>query len=100
MSSSFEDYLSYVYNYDGPTTLPAKDKGPYSYQGYILKMMEMGFVGDDCVLHALCRMWGVRITVVNGHTLRERRICHQSLLQDAEIRLLVTGDHHYSAIGM
>jgi uncharacterized protein (UPF0218 family) len=61
----------------------------------------MGFVGDFVTLNALQLAWSIRITVVNGATLRETRLGHDLPLEDAgvHLRLLWTDNDYYSAIG-
>ena len=83
----------------GRTQLPADLKGSLSFRQYLYWMSEMGFYADYPVLHALALMWGVRITVLNGLSLREVRILHNEKISRADIRLLYDGQGHYSVIG-
>ena len=89
------------YTYRKPPGFPDECCGPYSYRDLLLWHLEEGFVGDFVTLNALQMAWNVRITVVNGVTLRETRLGHDLPLHHAGIhlRLLWTDDDYYSAIG-
>ena len=90
--------VRYSYNGTGIALCPA-ESGPYSYQGYLLMMAECGIGGDDLVLQALHLLWRVKFTVINAHTLRERRIGHDLPMDMVDIVLVVNDYQHYAPVG-
>ena len=44
-------------------------------------------------------MWNLWITVFNSHTDEEYRICHNAIMDQADVNLVLNGGMHYSTGG-
>lgn len=74
-------------------------KGPFSYQTYLLHMLEPQSWADEIVLTVMSIMFHIMITLVNAHNLKQVKIRHKLDLKKADLTFLYAGSRHYSAIG-
>ena len=74
------------------------DPGPFSYCSYIEHLMLDGSYADMICNKIISWMWDAKITVVLQPNVTEIRIRHSEDLLEADIVLLLSGQH-YSAAG-
>ena len=74
-------------------------KGPLTYKSYCHYLLQQYFWGDEVVLYAMLAMWGVCITVLNLKMDQEYRICHNVIMDMADVNLVYNAGMHYTATG-
>ena len=64
----------------GQYTGTGGDPGPFSYKSYLMHLLDHDSWGDHIVLHAISKLWEVRVTILHSSNLRETRIHHNKAL--------------------
>ena len=72
---------------------------PLSFKQYLRLLLQRDFWGDEVVLYAISCMWSVKITVLNTKTLQEYRICHDRMMDAADIVITYKAHNHFNAAG-
>ena len=62
-------------------------------------LLNKKFWGDEVVLYTVSCMWNLQITVFNSRTDEEYHICHNAIMDQADVNLVLNGGMHYSAGG-
>ena len=74
-------------------------KGPLTYKSYCCHLLQWSFWGDEVVLYTVSGMWGMHITVLNSKTDQEYHICHNAIMDMADMNLIYNAGMHYTAAG-
>ena len=72
--------------------------GPFSYLDYVEHILTPGTWGDQITLKLISLMWGVKVTVILMDTCSEIRIRHDQPLADADLVLILQGQHYSAAV--
>ena len=83
----------------GQYTGTGGDPGPFSYKSYLMHLLDCNSWGDHIVLHAISKLWEVRVTILHSSNLRETRIHHNKALGDAEVVVVFNDESHYNGAG-
>ena len=94
----FNEHVALEANYGFEETTPSF-RGPLTYKSYCRALLNKKFWGDEVILYAVSCMWNLRITVFNSHTDEEYCICHNAIMDQADVNLVLNGGMHYSAGG-
>ena len=68
--------------------------GPFSYATYLKYMLKRGSYADEVAVWVISQMWGIRITIIDGRTLKETRYRHSEKLMNTDMVLIHTGAHY------
>lgn len=69
--------------------------GPFSFQSYLMAMLDSSFWGDQGMIIAISMMWQLAITIVDTEYLSQIKIRHSRKLQDVDMVLVYAGRMHY-----
>ena len=72
---------------------------PLFFKQYLCLLLWRDFWGDEVVLYAISCMWSVKITVLNMKTLQEYRICHDRMMDAADIVIMYNAHNHFNTVG-
>ena len=72
---------------------------PLSFKKYLRLLLRMDFWHDEVVLYAVSCMWLMKITILNMKTLQEYRICHDRVLDEANVVLSFNAVNHFNTMG-
>ena len=88
---------------DGTITQNEKEDyeapGPFSLVTYLQAMLKGDFYADEITLIILSMMWQVRMTVLNGETLHQIKICHGNKIEKVDIAVVHCSGNHYLPLG-
>ena len=94
----FNEHVALEANYGFEETTPSF-RGPLMYKSYCRALLNKKFWGDEVILYAVSCMWNLQITVFNSCTDQEYHICHNAIMDQADVNLILNGGTHYSAGG-
>ena len=75
---------------------PGDDIGPFSFVTYLEYLCKPGSYADTATLKLVALLFGVKITVILMPNVTERRILHSRPLSEADIVLILYGQHYSS----
>ena len=88
---------------DGTITQNEKEDyeapGPFSLVTYLQAVLKGDFYADEITLIILSMMWQVRVTVLNGETLHQIKICHGNKIEKVDIAVVHYSANHYLPLG-
>ena len=94
----FNEHVALEANYGFEETT-SSFRGPLTYKSYCQALLDKKFWGDEVILYAVSCMWNLWITVFNSHTDEEYHICHNAIMDQADVNLVLNGGMHYSTGG-
>ena len=71
------------------------EPGPFSVVTYLEQLMRPGFYGEEICLLIISMMWKIRITIINGQTLKPIKIRHRNPAMKANMALVHCNNAHY-----
>ena len=71
------------------------EPGPFSVVTYLEQLMRPGFYGEEICLLIISMMWKIRITSINGQTLKPIKIRHRNPAMKADMVLVHYNNAHY-----
>ena len=71
------------------------EPGPFSVVTYLEQLMRTGFYGEEICLLIISMMWKIRITIIDGQTLKPIKIRHRNPAMKADMVLVHCNNAHY-----